>query len=132
MDETSTPRWRVLIYSRASMRIYLVRHGESQGNVDASLYGEMADHAIPLSDAGHEQVLRDFRTIVPDIQKNLGALGVPGVFIELEPHVKGGGQFGGVSGVDGFGVACRSLCNLLDYLGYTYHLSGYEDLYKRD
>jgi 2,3-bisphosphoglycerate-dependent phosphoglycerate mutase len=48
------------------MRIYLVRHGESQGNVDASLYGEVADHAIPLSDKGHEQAhaagaaLRDY------------------------------------------------------------------------
>ena len=66
MEGPSTPRWQVLIYSRASMRIYLIRHGESQGNEDASLYGEMADHAIPLSDAGHEQArgagaaLRDY------------------------------------------------------------------------
>ncbi len=48
------------------MRIYLVRHGESRGNVDASIYGEIADHAIPLSDRGHEQAraagaaLRDY------------------------------------------------------------------------
>jgi len=37
------------------MRIYLVRHGESQGNVDPDLYGNMADQIIPLSEAGHEQ-----------------------------------------------------------------------------
>lgn len=48
------------------MNIYLVRHGESQGNVDASLYGNVADHAIPLSDTGREQArgagmaLRDY------------------------------------------------------------------------
>lgn len=83
---------------------------------------------VDQGDAGHEQVLRDFKTLVPDIQKRLGPLGVPGVFVELEPHVKGGGQFGGVSGVDGFGVACRSLCRVLDYLGYSYHLTGYGDL----
>ena len=53
---------------------------------------------------------------------------MPGVFIDLEPHVKGGGQFGGFSGIDGFGVAFRALCNLLDYLGYEYHLTSYEDL----
>ena len=35
--------------------------------------------------------------------------GVPGVFLDLEPHVKGGGQFGGFSGPDGFGVALRAL-----------------------
>ena len=83
---------------------------------------------VDQGDAGHEVVLRDFRNIVPRIQRQFKKIGVPGVFIDLEPHVKGGGQFGGVSGVDGFGVAFRSLCNLLDYLGYDYHLTGYEDI----
>ncbi len=83
---------------------------------------------VDRGDAGHEQVLRDFRELVPEIQNRLAPLGVPGVFVDLEPHVKGGGQFGGVSGVDGFGVAFRSLCRLLDYLEYDYHLTGYEDL----
>ncbi len=83
---------------------------------------------VDRGDAGHEQVLRDFRELVPGIQNRLAPLGVPGVFVDLEPHVKGGGQFGGVSGVDGFGVAFRSLCRLLDYLEYDYHLTGYEDI----
>jgi len=39
------------------MRIYLVRHGESQGNVDKKVHETVADHAIPLSDKGHEQAL---------------------------------------------------------------------------
>ena len=77
-------------------------------------------------------VLRDFLTMVPDLDAKFKSLGVQGVFIDLEPHVKGGGQFGGMSGVDGFGVAFRALCNLLDYLGYDYHLTGYEDLCRRD
>jgi len=48
------------------MRIFLVRHGESMGNVDQSVHTHMADHAIPLSPRGHEQAaeagafLRDY------------------------------------------------------------------------
>ena len=38
------------------------------------------------------------------------------------------GQFGGVSGVDGFGLAFRSLCRMLDYMEYDYHLTSYEDI----
>jgi broad specificity phosphatase PhoE len=38
------------------MRIVLVRHGESEGNVDPSIHGRMADHAIPLSARGQLQV----------------------------------------------------------------------------
>ncbi|MCA9677945.1 MAG: histidine phosphatase family protein [Kofleriaceae bacterium] len=37
------------------MRIVLVRHGESQGNVDPRIHAEMADHAIPLSARGRDQ-----------------------------------------------------------------------------
>ena len=39
------------------MRILLVRHGESAGNVDISVHGTMADHAIPLSDRGKAQAV---------------------------------------------------------------------------
>jgi len=35
--------------------ILLVRHGESEANVDKSLYRRMADHAIPLSERGKKQ-----------------------------------------------------------------------------
>ena len=37
------------------MRIWLVRHGESIGNVDVKAYRETPDFAIPLSNLGHEQ-----------------------------------------------------------------------------
>jgi hypothetical protein len=49
-------------------------------------------------------------------------MGVPGVFLDLEPHLKGGGQFGGFSGPDGMGVALRALLRLLDYVGIGYRL----------
>lgn len=37
------------------MRIYLVRHGESMGNVDKTVHRRLPDHAIPLSDRGVRQ-----------------------------------------------------------------------------
>ena len=43
------------------------------------------------------------------LEKKLGRRGIPGVFLDLEPHLKGGGQFGGFSGPDGMGVALRGL-----------------------
>lgn len=47
----------------ALMRILLVRHGESLGNVDANIHRVMADHAIPLSDRGHDQAREAGRRI---------------------------------------------------------------------
>ena len=37
------------------MRILLVRHGESLGNVDPLVHATTADHAVPLSDRGRDQ-----------------------------------------------------------------------------
>jgi 2,3-bisphosphoglycerate-dependent phosphoglycerate mutase len=38
------------------MRIFLVRHGESLGNLDERAYGQLGDHNVPLSDWGYRQV----------------------------------------------------------------------------
>jgi hypothetical protein len=73
-------------------------------------------------DSGHEMILRDFRSVIPSLEKKLKRQGVPGVFLDLEPHLKGGGQFGGFSGPDGMGVALRALLRLLDYVGINYDL----------
>lgn len=78
-----------------------------------------------VGDTGHEAILRDFRDHVSKLERKMKKLGVPGVFLELEPHLKGGGQFGGFSGPDGLGVACRGLCSLLDYVGIDYDLRGF-------
>lgn len=79
-------------------------------------------------DSGHEAILRDLRDILPDLTAKMQALGAPGVFLDLEPHVRGGGQFGGFSGPDGMGVALRALCKLLDYVGIDYSLRDYSSL----
>ncbi len=91
---------------------------------------EALKHFVPahLGDGGHEVTLRDFRDLIPRIERRMKRRGVPGVFLDLEPHVKGGGQFGGFSGPDGMGVALRSLCRVLDYVGIDYHLRDFADV----
>jgi sugar phosphate isomerase/epimerase len=81
-----------------------------------------------LGDSGHEAIFRDLMTSYPELVERLRARGIPGLFVDLEPHVKGGGQFGGFSGPDGFGVALRGLCKVLDYVGFPYKLREFEDI----
>jgi sugar phosphate isomerase/epimerase len=81
-----------------------------------------------VGDSGHEAILRDFAEILPLLHEKLTKRGIPGVVLDLEPHLKGGGQFGGFSGPDGMGVALRSLCRLLDGVGIGYHLRDFDDV----
>jgi len=39
------------------MRIFLVRHGESLGNIDEKAYGQFGDHNVPLTQWGYRQAL---------------------------------------------------------------------------
>ena len=79
-------------------------------------------------DSAHEAILRDFSRTLPKLERKLRRRGIPGVFLDLEPHLKGGGQFGGFSGPDGMGVALRGLCRVLDYAGIDYHLRDFDDV----
>jgi len=99
-----------------------------KGHVDE----DMLKNFLPadIGDCGHEEILRDLRDFIPELEQRLEPHGIPGVFLDLEPHLKGGGQFGGFSGPDGFGVALRGLCNVLDYVGIDYHLRDYSDIKK--
>jgi sugar phosphate isomerase/epimerase len=81
-----------------------------------------------LGDSGHERILRDFAEVVPQLTQKLTKRGIPGVMLDLEPHLKGGGQFGGFSGPDGMGVALRGLCRVLDHVGIEYHLRDFDDV----
>ena len=96
----------------------------------AHVQEEMLKHFVPadLGDTAHEAILRDFREVLPKLERKLKRRGIPGVFLDLEPHVKGGGQFGGFSGPDGMGVALRGLCRVLDYTQIDYHLRDFDDI----
>lgn len=100
------------------------------GERQAHVHEEMLKHFVPADqgDTAHEAILRDFREVLPKLESKLKRRGIPGVFLDLEPHVKGGGQFGGFSGPDGMGVALRGLCRVLDYVGIAYHLRDFDDV----
>jgi len=54
---------------RMPKRLILVRHGESLGNVDQTVYRYRPDHALPLTDRGTQQAIelgQHLRKIVPD------------------------------------------------------------------
>jgi sugar phosphate isomerase/epimerase len=91
---------------------------------------EALKHFVPADagDSGHVQLLTDFATEIPELERRLTRRGIPGVILDLEPHLKGGGQFGGFSGPDGMGVALRRLQRVLDYVGIDYHLRDFEDV----
>lgn len=87
-------------------------------------------HFVPADqgETGYDVILKDFRSALPKLTQKLKRRGIPGVFLDLEPHLKGGGQFGGFSGPDGLGVALKGLCRVLDYVGLDYHLTDFEDI----
>jgi sugar phosphate isomerase/epimerase len=97
-----------------------------QGHLDEG----MLKHFVPadVGDSAYDAILKDFRTLLPKLEAKLKRRGIPGVFLDLEPHVKAGGQFSGSSGPDGMGVALRGLCKVLDYVGVDYHLRDFEDI----
>src|SRR5262245_6059628 len=41
-----------------------------------------------VGDSGHERILRDFAGIVPQLSEKLTKRGIPGVILDLEPHLK--------------------------------------------
>jgi sugar phosphate isomerase/epimerase len=109
--------------------------GAVAGHSDAGRRTEHVDeeklkHFVPanLGDSGHERILRDFAEVIPQLEEKLTKRGIPGVVLDLEPHLKGGGQFGGFSGPDGMGVALRGLCRVLDHVGIDYHLRDFGDV----
>lgn len=91
---------------------------------------ETLKHFVPadLGDSGHEAIFKELREMLPKLDQKLRRRGIPGVFLDLEPHVKAGGQYGGYSGPDGMGVALRSLCRVLDYTQIGYHLRDFDDI----
>ena len=46
------------IYKKLPKRIFLVRHGESEGNVYPSLYEKIPDNKLKLTKKGHAQALK--------------------------------------------------------------------------
>jgi sugar phosphate isomerase/epimerase len=104
------------------------------GRAAERVHGHIAEDALKhfcppdRGDSDHRRLFADLKQSMPAIQARLEERSIPGFFVDLEPHLKGGGQFGGFSGPDGYGVALRALCGVLDDAGVTYHLTGFEEL----
>jgi sugar phosphate isomerase/epimerase len=105
------------------------RHPEPHGR-QSHVNEETLKHFVPadMGDSGHEAIFKELRDVLPKLDQKLRRRGIPGVFLDLEPHVKAGGQYGGFSGPDGMGVALRALCRVLDYERIDYHLRDFDDI----
>lgn len=108
--------------------------GRKSGAGTNRVLGHVAEdalkHFVPadIGDGDHTRIFTDLKEYLPVLKARLRAKGLPGVFVDLEPHLKGGGQFGGFSGSDGYGVALRALCRVLDGVDLSYSLTGFRDL----
>ncbi len=87
--------------------------------------------SVAVGLAGHERIFADLATRLPEIDAQLRRLGAPGLILDVEGHMKGGGQFGGWSGPDGLGVAVRALTALLDRSGIPSDIRRDADIVKK-
>ena len=109
-----------------------LRVGSAEDRVKGHVAEDALKHFVPSDqgDSDHRRIFRDLKEYLSTLQSRLAEKGIPGLYLDLEPHLKGGGQFGGFSGPDGYGVALRALCRVLDDTGISYHLTGFEDLHR--
>ena len=91
---------------------------------------ESLAHFVPadVGDSGHDRIVEDLKSFLPELHQRMLDRGVAGVFADLEPHVRGGGQFGGFSGPDGFGVALRAFCRVCAGAGLGFHRTDFDDI----
>jgi 2,3-bisphosphoglycerate-dependent phosphoglycerate mutase len=54
------------------MRIFLVRHGESLGNLNEEAYGQFGDHNVPLTEWGHRQAVEAGAVIASHLERLRG------------------------------------------------------------
>ncbi len=105
--------------------------GKSGPNaVGAHVDESRLDQFVPvgMGESAYPQVFNDLREFLPTLRQRLAPRQIDDMFLELEPHLKAGGQFGGFSGPDGFGVALRHLGRLLDSCGIGYDLLEWEQM----
>jgi len=122
-------QFRVMKAGLGWMHVKDYRHpqpNQRQTHVDE----EALKHFVPADsgDSNHEAIFKEFRDLLPKLDAKLRRRGIPGVFLDMEPHLKAGGQYGGFSGPDGMGVALRALCRVLDYVDIDYHLRDFDDV----
>lgn len=126
---TASAVWKQYLAMRGSLGWVHVKDYQAEAQVGATgghVDEESLSAFVPvgLGDAAYQQVLPDLKREVAQVSERLrlGGWEEPLVFLDLEPHLKKGGQFGGYSGPDGFGLALRYLCRMLDRSKVSYRL----------
>lgn len=92
---------------------------------------DLLKNFVPAGELGrvnHLEVFKELRKRLPGYISQLNELGVPGFFMDLEPHLKGGGQFGGYSGPDGMFVALEALKGVLYQAKIAYQVRSFNTL----
>ena len=87
--------------------------------------------SVDVGIAGHDRIFADLAPRLPAINRHLQSLGADGLILDVEGHMKGGGQFGGWSGPDGLGVALRALIDLLAANDIGVVIRQYADIVKK-
>ncbi|MGN8155099.1 histidine phosphatase family protein [Agrobacterium sp. 22094] len=69
------------------MRIFLVRHGESQGNLDERAYSQFGDHNVPLTQWGYRQA-REAGSVIAAYLAGLAEPGLETLRIWYSPFMR--------------------------------------------
>lgn len=54
---------KVVKYDRAPSRIFIIRHGQSEGNLDATVYARVPDNRVQLTEEGRRQAMEAGRKL---------------------------------------------------------------------
>lgn len=107
-------------------------NGPVPETVGGHIEEDLLKHFVPcdIGHSGHGEIFHLLRRTLGPLNEKMNSLNLPGFFLELEPHVRGGGQFGGFSGPDGIGVALRALVNLCNFSGISLSVRTFDDILR--
>ncbi len=113
-------QWRSVMPGLGWLHVKDYVASASEFSTDAPVDEDSLSQFVPVDQGagGYREIFSELHSHMPRLQQRWQSRGLPGFFVDLEPHLKQGGQFGGFSGADGFGIACRALCNLLLETGW--------------
>lgn len=122
LDRQATwEEWLAMRPSLGWLHIKDYRHEPDRGSeVDEEKLAAFVP--VGSGDSGYDRIFLDLSDELERIRMRLKIAGMemPTVYLDLEPHLQKGGQFGGCSGPAGFGIAYRALCTALDGAGLRY------------
>lgn len=97
------------------MKLFLVRHGESLGNVDKTIHAELSDHAIPLSEKGVIQAEQAGQFLRKYFEKEFAGRELPPLRIWTSPYKRTRQTAQAIEhALNGFPVSVREHINLCE------------------